>query len=184
MSTTSGTTETTKRCDASKVKPGAVFSRHSFGTVILSERGLGGGSFRIRNEKGFEWDVGREILEQEFSFADQFESEETVSRTKAIEVLTANPRTAMTVHFRKAPDPKAVAEALKAGQGAAETDKSWRKRVEELMAGDERTMEGHHNSSFDEHRRLSFIENAKGPRLVDPRTIEWLICDRKKWVVK
>lgn len=175
--------ETTKRCDASKVKPGAVFSRHSFGTVVDSARRGFGGTFRVKNAQGFEWEIGAEILEREFSFADQFDGEEKVTRTRVIEILTENPHTAMTVAFHKAVDPKAVAEATKAGQGAM-SDREWAKHVGTLCEGEAREMIGHHAGTWDEHRRLHFVEMAKGPRLVDPRTIDWLIVGRMKFVVK
>lgn len=175
--------ETTKRCDASKVKPGAVFSRHSFGTVVESTRKGFSGTFRVKNAQGFEWEIGAEILEREFSFADQVEGEEKVSRTRVIEILTENPNTAMTVHFNKAVDPKAVAEQTKGGQGAM-SDREWARHVAKLCEGEEREMVGHHSGTWDEHRRLHFVDMGKGPRLVDPRTINWLIVGRMKFVVK
>lgn len=66
MTMTAQTTETTKRCDAKKVSVGAVFSRHSFGTVIAKNYD---GSYQVRNANGFDWSIGANILEQEFSFA-------------------------------------------------------------------------------------------------------------------
>lgn len=176
---TAGTTETTRRCDVKKVKVGSVFSRHSFGKVL----GVHGSQIRLRNSNGFEWGIDENILEQEFSFADQFDKEEDVSRTRAIEILTEHSHTAMTVHFNKALDPKAVADALKGGQGTL-SDKEWKKRVAEACAGEERVMIGHHSNSFDEHRRLHFVEMDKGGRLVDVRTVNWMIVNRVKYTVK
>lgn len=171
--------ESTKRCDVSKIQVGSMFSRHSFGTVI----GIRGDMVQLRNAKGYEWEIGKNIVAQEFSFADQFDNEESVSRTRAIEVLTEHSHTAMTVHFNKAPDPKAVAEALKVGQGRM-SDREWNKLVATQVAGEERTMIGYHTNHFDMHRRLEFHETGVGLRLVDPRTINWLIVGRTKYTVK
>lgn len=178
-STATPPTETTKRCDAKKVKVGDVFSRHSFGTVIYKQ----GDRLGLRNSDGYEWTIDSNILEQEFSFAEQFDSEEQVSRTRIIELLTENPRTAMTVCFNKKPDPKAIAKELSTGQGELSA-RAWNKKVSDLVAGEERVMVGHHFGVFDEHRRLHFTESTKGGRLVDPRTINWLIVCRVKYTVK
>jgi hypothetical protein len=177
--------ETTNRCDTKKVKVGSVYSRHSFGTVT----DIAGDTFTVQNEKGDSWQIGRTILEKEFSFAEQFDSEETVNRTRAIEVMVENPQTAMTIHYNKAPEVAdkdgkiGVATALKNGQGAM-SDKEWKKLVATQVAGEEREMIGHHFGAFDEHRRLHFVESGKGPRLVDPRTLNWLIVKRVKYTVK
>lgn len=172
--------ESTTRCDPSKVNVGAVFSRHSFGTVVSKAMGR---AFRVRNQTGFEWEVSSDIVAQEFSFADQVEHEEEVSRTRAIEILTENPRTAMTVVFHKAVDPAEVATALEGGKGK-DSDRAWKARVKAALAGEERTMVGYHTSDWDEHRRLKFHESGVGPRLVDPRTISLLTVDRVRYTVK
>lgn len=178
---TASTTETTRRCDLSKVRPGHVFSRHSFGKVIAVHPGLN--RIELRNTEGLTWTVDGTILEQEFCFAEQHDGVEEVSRTRAIEIVTENPRTAMTINFNKKADPKVVAKELAAGQGAL-SSKEWNAKVSKLMDGDERTMVGWHYGSFDEHRRLSFIEEEKGPRLVDPRTINWVVVNRVRYNVK
>ena len=183
MSVTPATTtpaETTQRCDFRQVKVGCVFSRHSFGTVtnIVGER------LMLRNSDGYEWAIDQNILEQEFSFAEQFDNEEEVSRTQVIELLTEHPRTAMTVQFNKKAKHADVAKELKAGKPADMTDRAWSNKVKKLMDGEERTMVGHHFGRFDEHRRLHFTEAGKGGRLVDPRTINSLIVARMRYVVK
>ena len=180
-STTSIPAETTTRCDARKIKVGDVFSRHSFGKVTAIDRH--NGLLTIENSNGNSWNIGPEIVELEFSFAEQFETEETVSRTRLIELMTELPRTAMTINFNKKPDPKAIAKALEGGKGS-ESAKAWTAKVDKLIAGDERTMVGYHTLSFDEHRRLRFQESGSGQRLVDPRTLNWMISYRTKFVVK
>lgn len=177
------TLEQTKRCDTSKIKVGSTFSRHSFGTVTK----FGGNSIYLKNTEGYEWSITADIVEQEFCFADQYDEEEKASRTAVIEVITDNPATAMTICFNKKPDPKAVAKLLKEGQGE-DSARAWNKKVKLAIGGAECTLVGYHTGSFDEHRRLRFHKmNADGGtdfRLVDPRTINWIICARKKYIVK
>lgn len=174
------TKEVTVRCDARKVQVGSVFSRHSHGIVTKIQ----GQRFFLKNDIGIDWELaGDNILEGEFSFADQYEDESKESRTKVIEVLKENSHTACTVVFRKKADMKHMAKELAKGQGKL-SDREWLKKVEELDAGELRTMEGYHTNSFDEHGRLRFNESGKGPRLIDPRTIESVIVARQKLVVK
>lgn len=178
---TASTTETTRRCDLSKVQVGAVFSRHSFGKVMAIHRGMN--RIELRNSEGLQWTVDGTILEQEFSFAEQHEGVEDVSRTDAIKAVLENPRTAMTINFNKKADPKVVAKELAAGQGSLSA-KDWNAKVSSLMDGEERTMIGWHFGGVDPHGRLNFIEEANGPRLIDPRTINYVVVGRKRYNVK
>ena len=172
--------ENVNKCDSRKVQLGSTFSRHSHG--IITE--MDGQLWRCRNSTGFEWRVDAGVLEREFTFADQFETGEKKSRTELIDLVVNNPSTAMTVNYNKKVDAKVVADGLKAGQGAMDA-KAWVKHVSTLLEGEERTMIGYHTARFDEHRRLLFNEtNQNGPRLIDPRTFNWAIINRVKFVVK
>lgn len=188
--TTSTTTQFVNRCDQKKVKVGSIFSRHSHGVVEgFIDHPTGGRFAQLRNSGGFQWQVAINVLEQEFAFADQFDSEETLSRTKTNEIIKDNPGTAMTIVYNKKPNAKDAAKALEAGKGGM-TQKEWVKVVEEAQTGAVRTMVGHHSLHFDDHQRLRFIEqeNAKSgnpeARLVDLRTIQSLIVNRIKYTVK
>lgn len=172
--------ETTARCNPNKVKTGSVFSRHSHGVVVAAR----GERYTLRNEQGFEWEVaGSNILEAEFSFADQYDSNSKESRSRIIEILKEHGHTAMTIIFRKKPDPKEIAKELAKGQGSMSV-RAWNTKVKELMQGERRVMQGYHTNKFDEHQRLKFIESGKGPRLVDPRTIEELVVAKQRFEVK
>jgi len=198
-STTTTTTTTptppTERCDLSKVEVGSIYSRHSFGKVVEKSVVTPPGGqpitvLKIENADGSSFLVDGPILEMEFSFADQFDEEEKLSRTALIEVLKDNPHTAMTVQYRKKTDHKDVAKLLEEGKGSV-TARTWNKRVKDALAGEEATLVGYHTSSFDEHQYLRFIKlNSSGSRpgpnfrLVDVKKIDWIIVRRKKYVVK
>jgi hypothetical protein len=180
------TPEDPRRCDATKIKPGSVASRHSHVKVVKVEYDprFRDTIFTLVIEAGFEWDVkGANIMEAEFSFADQFENEVKQSRTDVNKVLAENRSTAMTVVYTKKPDAEKVAKELATGRGS-DSEKDFLKKVEALMEGEERTMIGHHSGQFDEHQRLMFVEHGVGPRLVDTRTIKTLIVGRTKYIVK
>lgn len=172
--------ETTNRCDAEKIAVGSVWSRHSYGTVVSRIGEL----FTLRDETGFEWDIkGSNIMEAQFSFADQVEQEIVESRSKINEIILENRGIALTICFKKKPKSNDVADLLAEGQGSL-SQRAWRKKVKDLQEGSERVMVGHHNGSLDEHQRLKFTETGVGQRLVDTRTTQWVICDRTKYVVK
>ena len=184
----------TSRCDVEKVQVDSVFSRHSFGKVVeksqVTNPATGKKITVLKLEAdGLEWLVDAPILEKEFCFADQHDEEEKVSRTVAIEAITANPHTAMTISFRKKVDPKTVAKLLAEGQGTV-TTRTWNKKVKEALAGEVSEMIGYHTSSFDEHQRLYFtkvggkLDAKRRFRLVDPRTITKLVVGRAEFVVK
>jgi len=188
MSTTSIPTEIAQRCDATKIKVGDIYSRHSFGTVKQIEKVYDHVTRRnitmltIENSNGNSWQIGADIAALEFSIASQFEDEEKVSRTRMIEIMLEHPRTAMTINFNKKPKVEDVAKALQ--EGKTGTAKDWKALVKEQLEGAERTMLGYHVCSFDEHRRLRFQDaEAKGQRLVDPRTLNWLVVDRVKYTI-
>jgi hypothetical protein len=174
------TTESTTRCDAKKIAIGSVWSRHSYGTVVSRV----GQRYTLRDETGFEWDIeGSNILENQFSFADQFTQELKQSRSEINQVILENRGIALTVCYKKKPKDNDVADALAVGQGDL-SERAWRKKVKDLRAGEERVMVGHHNGSLDEHQRLRFTETGVGQRLVDTRTTQWVIVDQTKYVVK
>jgi len=186
--TTTDTTTTTKTqepkkdpCTASKVKVGDLWTRHSAGEVTA----IRGNSIMLKNTNGLEWSITSDILEKEFSFADQYDTEEKLSRTAVIEILVEAPQTAMTVCFNKKVDHKNVAKVLSEGQGEL-TARAWNKKVKETVGGEEAIVVGFHTRNFDEHRRLRFIKlgGKGGYRLVDPRTLQWVIVNRTKYVVK
>lgn len=167
-------------CDPRKIKPGDVFSRHSFGKI---EGRNGADSFIVRNEEGFSWTVSENVLAKEFSVASQGDEQHTLTRTDVIEEVMRAPFTAMTVTFRKQVDPADVAEALAAGRGDL-GPRQWRAKVNEALAGEERTMVGYHKGVYDEHRRLRFTEVGVGERLIDPRTIERVTVNGRTLTVK
>jgi hypothetical protein len=176
--------ENTNRCDATKIKVGSVASRHSHVQILGVTPHPAGMIFTMRDETGFEWDIkGANIMEAQFSFADQFENEVKTSRTEINKVLVENRSTAMTVVYTKKPDAERVAKELATGRGS-DSEKDFLKKVEALMEGEERTMVGHHSGGFDEHQRLMFIEHGTGPRLVDTRTIKNLTVNRVRYTVK
>jgi len=171
----------TLRCNASKVKIGSVFTRHSFGVV----EEINGEDYILRNDQNKIWKVeGNALLEAEFSFADQYGFSEKKSRTEINEIIAGNPRTAMTICYRKKPNHTEIAKKTSTGKPDGMSDRKWSSTIKAMIAGEERVMVGYHTNSFDAHQRLQFIEHDTGPRLVDTRTVEWVIVNQVRFVIK
>ncbi len=164
--------------------PGEKWSRHSYGKVVGLN--LVDNTVIVQNETGFEWQVGMPIFEKEFKLATPFQKEEKLNQTDLIRKIEENQRIAMTVNFNKQVDEKTVADKVEGmiKEGKVPTRRTLLKRVRELLVGEERTMVGRHSGAKDDRGRLHFTDMDKGPRLVDPRTINWAIIDGVKYVKK
>jgi len=171
--------ETTDRCDIDKVGVGSIWTRHDSGEVTEKV----GNRIYVKNNKGDSWELTDTLVSSQFSFADQHEEEEKITRTEMINILKGNRQTAMTVVYHKKPDGKKLAAKLKDGQGTM-TDRAWLIQMNKLILGEERTMIGHHYGSFDEHERLRFKEHGKGQRLVDTRTLKRVIVNCVDYTLK
>lgn len=176
--------------DFNKIKQGDVFSRTSYGKVVANK----GTSLIIENEKKLQWQIDKNIVESEFSFADSFSETKKMTRTELIELFKNNSRVAVTVNFNKKVDQKAVKDRLYElypNKGSILSEAQFKKEVgkvvKEALEGEERTMRGYHVGSQDDTGRFYFqdLDVADGrPRQVDPRTINWVIVDNVKYEVK
>lgn len=185
--TSEKTAELTKRCDWTKLKVGDVASRHSFLKIIgiTKPNAFNSGSVRVQNAEGKEWDISPEIVEAELSTANQSLVTVTSNRTALIGTLMGYPRTAMTVTFRKKVEAEWVAGQIKQAiaDGLNMTDKAWKKKINEILEGELRTLVGYHEGKLDAHGRLMFTDAVEGFKLVDPRTVEKVVVDNTTYEV-
>ena len=171
------------KSDSRKLKGGETFSRTSYGTVIARTDDR----VTIKNEDDVTWSVSNDIFEAEFTVADQHRNVVTVTQTELIDWIIRYPRTAMTVSFRKKPDPKVVTETIREmlddeNMESILQSRLFRTTIGQLMLGDARVMVGRHYGDVDPRGRLRFIENGE-PRLVDPRTVDYAIIDNVRYEV-
>lgn len=162
-----------------QVQAGAVYSRQSFGTVVS----VGVAAVVVRNEEGVEWTISRSIFDKEFVVADQFDEEVTCNQTELIDLIMRNPRTAMTIQFRKQVKASEVTKAVRTALETLEPgSRKFASAIKEAVAGEQRTMLGRHYGDTDGRGRLNFMEHGVGLRLVDPRTVEFAIIRGVKYV--
>lgn len=139
--------------------------------------------------------LNRAYVETFLVSGDQFTEQVKVNRTEMTHILINSPRVAMTVNFNKqVKETDIVKEIEDAYQNStpAQLSAAIKKAVKRGMNGEERTMVGRHYGSVDVNGRLSFVDMhidpktdaAQGSRLVDPRTLNWLIVGGKKYTIK
>jgi len=187
-----------KKSNISNVKIGDHWSRISNGVVTqVTPSGL-----EITNEEGNSWQIGSTIVEDEFYFHNQHSQEIKVTRTELAELFINHPRMIMTANYYKQVKEKDLNEqffelyANKGGKLLSEVD--YKKRVKELtkiaLKGEERTISGRHEGALDDFGRMHFTDvqadwNKEKDydtrhRLVDPRTLQWVIVANVKYIVK
>jgi hypothetical protein len=158
---------------------------------------------KTKTQVQLETDTGEKIVIDKpyvelLQSASQSTSEEKVSKTAATEIFKAASFQAVTVNFNKQVK---EADVVKEIVGAYETStpKGFAKAVKDAVkrsnAGEERTMVGRHFGAADDFGRIHFIDmnipRGKADadydvrqRLVDPRTINWVIINGVKYTVK
>lgn len=132
--------------------------------------------------------------------ADDHATTEKITRTELVSKFLSSTRVAMTVNFNKKIKEAEVKKEIvnlypnKGGKIISQAD--FKKEVGRMLdlKGEERTMIGRHYGSQDENGRVSFIDmNAERDtskdydtrfRLVDPRTLNYLIVENVKYEVK
>lgn len=174
-----------------EIKRGDKWSRLSYGKIT----DINGEDVTIENEDGKSWRISKDIFLAEFKVASSVGNTTEVTQTDIINVVLSKPGTIMTVNFNKKVDEKEVKQKLVDIHTARTFSEADAKRAAKtILQGEERTMIGRHYHQIDDMGRLQFIdmELAKDPskeydvrlRKVDPRTINWVIVENIKYIVK
>ncbi len=173
------------------LKPGAILSEAQFYTVDK----IVNGEVELVNDLGQSITVDSQYVEGCLTAADQFVSEQKMSRTELIQIFKNNSNIAMTVNYNKKVDvndvtDEVITELSKAALTIEGIKKTVKKAIQKTIDGEERTMVGRHEGHEDEFGRMRFIDmkiHGTGDarkRLVDPRTLNWLIVKGIKYKVK
>jgi hypothetical protein len=182
-----------KRTNFSKLKVGDVISETQYYKVVK----IAGDRTQLKNDLGEDIILNKSYLEDCVDVADQYTEEKVVSRTEATQMFLSHPYTAMTVNFNKQVKKEdVVKEIMEAYENSTpkEFNTKAKAAVAKGLGGEERTMVGRHYGHQDEFGRINFIDmnivkdETKDYdtryRLVDPRTINWLIVKGVKYKVK
>lgn len=163
-----------------------------------------GNKVQLKNDLGENIVVDKNYVEKCLTASDQFTSTKTMSRTDLINLFLSSSNVALTVNYNKKVDEKDVKKQIvdlypnKGGKfmSQAEFEKAVAASLKSVITGEERTMVGRHYGRTDEFGRIKFIDmEATGgydetkdsdsrQRLVDPRTMNWLILKGVKYIAK
>lgn len=178
------------KCDPGQLEKGDWVTRISYCRVVDKERN---GSFRVENERGFSWTIAAGIVAAECVPASHFDIETPTTRTEMAHRLERAGASAFQVCFEKQATQKAVADRLgELDADAAATPAKRRRLAKELMAGEERVLVGRLATPaepLDASGRVRVIDleverGAHNRRLVDPRTLRWLVVDGVRYTLK
>lgn len=160
-----------------------------------------GDKVQLQNDFGESIVVDKPYVEKCLVASDEVTETKKMSRTDITNLFLNASNVACTVNYNtkvKEDEVKAALHALYPNKGGIISEADFKKKVNEVLksalVGEERTMVGRHYGSQDEFGRIKFIdmEEKKDPakeydtrqRLVDPRTINWLILRGVKYEVK
>lgn len=176
-----------------KIKQNEIFSEHQFYKVVKIEPN----SLTLKPDSGDEITVDRGYAETFLTSGEQFSTEQTINKTEAAALFVANPYVALTVCFNKlvkaADIEKEIFDAYETSTPKEFTD-AVKAAVKRSLSGEVRVMNGFHYGKMDELGRIQFIDMKlerdlrkdydTRQRLVDPRTINYIILRDVKYIVK
>jgi hypothetical protein len=169
------------------LKPGQVLSETQY---YIVEK-ISGKKAQLKTDSGESVILDEGYIDKCTSSAHEYSSTKRVSRTEMANIFMSNANTAMTVSFNKQVKSTEAASFLLKYRYSSEAE--FKKKVKEALEGEERTMIGRHSGSVDEFGRIRFVdmevEKTAGDydsrfRLVDPRSINYLIVQNTRYETK
>lgn len=156
-----------------------------------------GDKIQLKPDSGDSIVVNKDYVDKFLTSADQWEKEEKVTKTVATEIFKSNPGVVMTCSYQKqVKEADVLVEIKEAYENSTpkEIEVKLKKAIKTALNGVERVIVGRHNGAQDDFGRFHFtdMEIAQDTsksydvrqRLVDPRTISYLIVKGVKYTVK
>lgn len=150
----------------------------------------------VINERGYEFTIGSGIVEEGIYSASQFKGTLEVTRTELIEIFSKVGDTVFTVCYNKQPSADAINDAIEsANKGKIIPVADLKKLVKNAYKGEIRTLIGYLISvetgfgrslviDLEADKSKSTPEWDSRLRQVDHRTLNWLIHQNIKYIVK
>lgn len=178
------------KCQFEEIKVGDRLSEVQYYNVTAVSKD----SITVANERGYKIEVTKGVVQEGMYSASQFTEEKKVTRTQLCELLENAGDTVFTVSFHKKVKEKDVStEIIKALAGVDSNDekaiaKAIKASVKSAIEGQERILVGYLIQTEAKMGRSEVIDlEATGThriRLVDHRTIDWLILKNVKYSLK
>jgi len=176
------------------MKKGNILSESQF---YIVEEVKSSGNVIVMDDNNQKIELSKEYASVMLSSAHDFAKEEKKTKTELAELFITSSRVAMTVCFYKqVKEGDVTSEIMKAYEGSTvkTMESAIKKAVKKGLEGEERVMIGRHYGATDEFGRIHFVdmEVTKDPakgydnrmRLVDPRTLQYLIVNNVKYSLK
>lgn len=172
---------------------GDIYSETSFYKIlqVSNDKAL------VELDNGRTAEIGISYINNFLISASDYVESRTITRTEIADIFIKNSRIAMTVCFHKQINKDSIVkEVLEKIQNC--TVKSLESEIKKIITktidGEIRTMKGRHYGIMNNFGRVDFVDMEIQKdfslsydnrfRQVDPRTIEWLIVNGIKYVVK
>lgn len=168
-------------------KKGEILSETSYYTI---EEVIPGKGIKVKMTDGSIQPIGEDYAKQYFKSADNFLTEKKLNMTELADLFIKSSNIAVTVNFNKKVDENNVAKEmidLCANTAPSKIQSVMKKAVKQALKGNERVMKGYHKGVINELGRIQFIDmeaDGYNIRQVDPRTINYLIVDNIKYILK
>lgn len=145
------------------------------------------GPMTVRNEAGKSWSIDNSLVEAECYSASHSDETKEVTRTELIEIFNGTADNVYTVCFNKQPKVEDAFDAI-ANKGKLKSNIEIKKLLKEKMAGEERILTGYTIKREIPWGRSMVVDLCEPStdriRQVDHRTLNWLICQNVKYVIK
>jgi hypothetical protein len=180
-----------KRCDFAQLKAGDRLSETQYYEVTdVTDEGIS-----VRNARGYSLDIAKSVVEEGMYSASQFEEERRISRTELSEILEQAGDTAFTVNFNKQIKERDALNEIQAAfneipnKSSDEIQDLLKIAARRAIKGEERTLLGYLLRSEPKMGRSQVVDLEVPPgrnriRLVDHRTLNWLILKKIKYIAK
>jgi hypothetical protein len=143
----------------------------------------------VENQYGVRYMVEKSLTESESHSASQYTEEKRITRTELVDIFENANDTVFTVNFITKPTEEKAKQLLNNLNGNDLNNPAGiRKLAQDIIQGHESTIVGHLTSSEPKMGRSSVIDlnlpRANNVRMVDHRSLNWLIYKNTKFVVK
>jgi len=175
---------------------GKIYSMTNY--FVIKE--VNGPNVVLTNQNGQDMKSNLNTVQKAMQSADEFIMEEKLNQTDLINIVLNNPRTAMSIYFKKQDTTKGkkvyeaeiqaqadeVQKALlaKGMNGVMEILKN---PIKDYIPGEMRLIKGYYVGSQDDRGRFNFMDMEDPKKLVkevDPRTVEFVIVNNVKYILK
>ena len=170
--------------DANKLAVGNMFSGTSYYKTVSKTSASEVFCYELNfNNRGVE--IDRDIMRDEMYSSSLYEEEVPVTRTELATILTEANNKCLQVSFLTKASEKSVQEKLAAQKAAPKTDKEAKQLAKECLFGNETTLDCRMSKAEGKLGRSLVVElGSQGYRQVDHRTINYIIMNNTKFVLK